>query len=161
MKMNATLTRWNQLTDGNLTMRAPLHTYEMRRMVDDLFRNSYTGVTSATYPFCDVVETGDSYIVSIEIPGLKLDDVQLRVQDNTLSLHFIKQSQKQNEGEENGRTYRYVGRFGGTFERHFPFAAPIDADQVKASYKDGVLEITLPKAEDSRTRNISIDISNT
>ena len=127
-------------------------------MVDDLFRNSFTGVTSATYPFCDVVETGDSYIVSVEIPGLKLDDVQLSVQDNTLSLRFIKQSQKQNEGEENGRTYRHVGRFGGTFEV-FPFARPIDADQVKASYRDGVLEIMLPKAADSRTRNISIDVS--
>jgi HSP20 family protein len=161
MKMNATLTRWNPMTDGSLTMRAPLHTHEIRRMVDDLFQNPFTGVTSATYPFCDVVETGDSYIVNVEIPGLKLDDVQLSIQDNTLSLRFIKQSPKQSEGEENGRTYRHVGRFGGTFERHFPFAAPIHAEQVKASYRDGVLEIILPKAEDSRTRNISIDVSGT
>jgi len=158
--MNATLTRLNPVTDRGLTMRAPLHTHEMHRMIDDLFR-PFTGVASATYPFCDVVETGDSYIVSVEIPGLKLDDVQLSIQDNTLSLRFIKQGPKQSEGEENGRTYRHVGRFGGTFERHFPFAAPIDAEQVKASYRDGVLEIMLPKAEDSRTRNISIDVSGT
>jgi len=159
--MNATLTRWNPLTDGDLTMRAPLHAHEMHRMVHELFHNPFSGVTSATYPFCDVVETGDSYIVSVEIPGIRLDDVQLSVQDNTLSLRFIKQSQKQHEGEENGRTYRHVGRFGGTFERYFPFAAPIDADQVKANYRDGVLEIVLPKAVDSRTRNISIDVSST
>ena len=96
--MNSTLTRWNPVTDGSLTMSAPLHAHEMRRMVDDLFQRPFTGVTSATYPFCDVVETGDSYLVNVEIPGIKLDDVQLSIKDNTLSLRFIKHSPKQSEG---------------------------------------------------------------
>ena len=155
--MTTSLTRWNPLTDS-LTMRAPLHVHEMGRMVDDLFRYPFSEVTPATYPFSDIAETGDSYIVSVEIPGLKRDDVQLSVQDNTLSLRFTKQSQKQQEGEGNGRTYRHVGRFWGTFERHYPFAAAIDPDHVKASYRDGVLEIVLPKAENARKREIAIEV---
>jgi HSP20 family protein len=126
----------------------------MSRLMDEMFRFPLTEVTQATYPFADVVETGDAYAVTVEIPGVTREDIELTVQDNTLSLRLSKKA----EAKEEGKTYRHVERFYGTFERHFPFSTAVDSSKVKASYKDGVLEITLPKAENARERHIEVDV---
>jgi len=123
-------------------------------MIDDFIRSSVSDMTTPTYPYTDVSETGENYTVTVEIPGLKKEDIQLSVQENILSLRFDKQAQK----EENGRTYRHVERFYGTFERHFPFASSIDPNQVKASYRDGLLEVVLHKAESARRRTVDIEV---
>ena len=145
------LTRWIPLNDTR-SMRAPMR--EMNRMIDDFIGSSFSDVTAPAYPYADVSETGENYTVTVEIPGLKKEDIQLSVQENILSLRFNKQAQK----EENGRTYRHMERFYGTFERHFPFASSIDSSQVKATYKDGVLEVVLPKAESARPRTVDIEV---
>ncbi len=146
-----TMTRWNPLTDS-LALRSPLG--DVSRLMDEMFRFPLAEVTQATYPFADVVESGDAYTVNVEIPGLKKEDIQLSVEDSTLSLRFTKKA----EAKEEGKTYRHVERFYGTFERHFPFATVVDSSQVKAAYKDGVLEIVLPKAENARERQIDVEI---
>jgi HSP20 family protein len=133
-------------------MRAPLR--DMHHMIDDVIRSSFSDLTMPTYPYADVSETGENYTVTAEVPGLKKEDIQLRVQENILSLRINKQAQK----DEETRTYRHVERFYGTFERHFPFASSIDPNRVKATYKDGLLEIVLPKAESARARNVDIEI---
>lgn len=146
----SSLTRWSPLADS--ITRTPLR--EMSRFMDDFFRLPLADLTQVTYPLADVAETGDAYTVTVEVPGIRKDDVQLSVQENILSLRVTKQSAK----DEEKRTYRHVERFYGTFERHFPFSSTIDADQVKAAYRDGVLEIVLPKAENARKRQIAIEV---
>ncbi len=111
-------------------------------------------MAQATYPLADVAETGDAYTVTVEVPGIRKDDIQLSVQENILSLRVTKQSGK----DEEGRTCRHVERFYGSFERHFPFSSTIDPDHMKAGYRDGVLEIVLPKAENARKREIAIEV---
>jgi HSP20 family protein len=123
-------------------------------MIDDFIRSSFSEVTVPTYPHADVSENDESYTVSVEVPGLKKEDIQLSVQENVLSLRVTKQAQK----EETGRTTKRTERFYGTFERHFPFASPIDSSKVKATLKDGILEVVLPKAEEARTRTVDIEV---
>jgi HSP20 family protein len=122
--------------------------------MDDLFRFPLTEIAQSAYPLADVSETADAYTVTVEIPGLKKDDIELTVRDNTLSLRFSKEEQK----KEEGRTYRHMERSYGTFERHFPFATAVDPSKVKAKYTDGILEVTLPKTEEARPRKIDVEI---
>jgi HSP20 family protein len=127
---------------------------EMSRLMDDFFRFPTTETTRSAYPATDVSETGDAYTVTVEIPGLKKDGIELSVHDNTLSLRFTKEEQKKEEGQ----TFRHIERSCGTFERHFPFATALDASKVKATYKDGLLEVTLPKAVEARQRKIEVEL---
>ncbi len=144
------LMRWNPQSDS--ITRSPFQ--EMSRLIDDCFRRPLSDMTQAAYLLADVAETGDAYTVTVEIPGIRKDDIQLSVQENILSLRVTKQAEK----DEDGRTYRHVERFHGTFERHFPFSSTVDSDHVKATYRDGVLEIVLPKAENARKRQIAIEV---
>jgi HSP20 family protein len=146
----SSLIRWSPL--GDSLTRSPFR--EMSRVMDDFFRLPLSDLTQATYPLADVAETGDAYTVTVEVPGIRKEDIQLSVQENILSLRVTKQSEK----DEDGRKYRHVERFYGTFERHFPFSSSIDPEHVKASYSDGVLEIVLAKAENARKREIAIAV---
>ena len=148
--MTTTLSRWNPFTDS--TSLRPMH--EMSRLMDDLFRFPTGELAHASLPVADVTEDGNAYTVAVEVPGIKREDIQLSVQENTLSLRVTRRSDK----TEEGKTYRHVERFYGTFERHFPFASAVDPSQVRATYQDGVLEIVLPKAENARERRIEIDV---
>ena len=147
--MTTTLSRWNPFSDS-MTMRPR----ELSRLMDDFFRFPTGELAQTSLPAADVSEDGTSYTVAVELPGVKREDVQLSVQDNTLSLRVTRRAEKTDEG----KTYRHVERFYGTFERHFPFASAVDPSNVRASYKDGVLEIVLPKAENARERRIEIDV---
>ena len=147
--MASTLAHWSPFND---TLRVrPLR--DMSGFMDDFFRLPLSEFPQTSFPPADVSEDGNAYTVTVEVPGIRREDIQLSVQDNTLSLRVTKSSDK----KEEGTSYRHVERFYGTFERHFPFATTVDSNQVRASYKDGILEITLPKAESARERRIEID----
>lgn len=146
------LTRWTPYND-RLALRAPLR--DVSRFMDDLVRTTLSDASPAGYPPADVSETGDAYTVTVEIPGLRKEDIQLSVHENMLTLRLNK---PQLQPEDKSRTYSHVERFYGTFERQFGFASSIDADGVKATYKDGVLEIVLPKAANARKRSIEVEV---
>ena len=149
--MTTTLSRWNPFNDS--TSRYPGR--EMSRLMDDLFRFPASDLAhAATLPPADVSEDGNAYTVSVEVPGIKPEDVQLSVQDNTLSLRVTRRADKTDETT----TYRHVERFYGTFERYFPFASAVDSSKVRATYQDGILAVVLPKAENARERRIEIDV---
>jgi HSP20 family protein len=148
--MTTTLSRWNPFTD--LTAVRPLR--DVNRLMDDFFRFPVGDLAAATLPPADISEDGEAYTVSVEVPGIKREDIQLSVQDNTLSLRVTRRADKKDET----KTYRHVERYYGTFERHFPFASAVDPAKVRASYQDGILEIVLPKAENARERRIEIDV---
>ena len=148
--MSTTLSRWSPFNDtlANRPMR------EMSRLMDDFFRLPMSELAqAANFPPADVTEETNAYTVTVEVPGIRKEDIQLSVQDNVLSLRVAKTADTKNEG----KNYRHVERFYGTFERHFPFASAVDPNKVRATYKDGVLEIVLPKAENARERRIEIE----
>jgi HSP20 family protein len=102
----------------------------------------------------DVAESDAEYWITAELPGVSLEDVKLAIEDDVLTLSVDKRPG--NEGE--GRNYHHVERRYGTFSRAFRLPRGIDADQVQATMKDGVLSIRLPKAEHARARKIPVRV---
>lgn len=148
--MPTSLSRW--IPFDTLSTTRPRR--DVSRLMDDLFRLPITELPSTHFPPADVTEDADAYTVSVEVPGVRKEDIHISVQENTLSLRVTKTSDMKDEG----KNYRHVERFYGTFERHFPFASSIDASKIQATYKDGVLQIGLPKAENARERKIEVNV---
>lgn len=145
------ITRWRPLMDL-VSMQD-----EMNRLFDDFFgrplvRTEWTeGVWS---PSVDVSEDKDNVIVKTEMPGMKKEDVKISIQDNVLTLKGAKKQEK----EEKDANYHRIERSYGSFCRSFALPTSVKADKVKASYKDGVLNITLPKTEEAKPKEIPVSI---
>lgn len=105
------------------------------------------------HPVVDIYETDSAVVLRAELPGISKKDVHLEVRDHTLVLT----GERQQEEEVKGEHYYRVERSYGSFCRAFGLPSAVEADKVKASMKDGVLEITLPKAEEAKSRMISIE----
>ncbi|MBI2081046.1 MAG: Hsp20/alpha crystallin family protein [candidate division NC10 bacterium] len=109
---------------------------------------------SAWMPAVDIYETPDRVVMKAELPGLTREDVEINVRDNTLSLRGERKFEKEVK-EEN---YLRIERAYGSFQRSFSLPATIQQEKIKAIFKDGVLEVTLPKAEEARPKQIKIDV---
>jgi HSP20 family protein len=103
-------------------------------------------------PPVDVVEEQDRLVFRAEIPGVAKDDIDVKVENGTLILRGEKKQEKEIETQ----TAHRVERFYGTFSRSFVLPTSINADGIQARYKDGVLEIVLPKTAEAKPRKISI-----
>lgn len=110
---------------------------------------------NALTPAVDVEETPDAYVFRADLPGLSSKDVKVTVHNDTLTLRG---ERKREEKTSEGSLHR-VERAYGSFERSFTLGLPVRADQVKASYKDGVLEVHVPKAEEAKSRDIEVQIN--
>ncbi len=104
-------------------------------------------------PTVDVIDRDDEVLVRAEIPGVSKDDLDVSVSENAVT---IKGETKREEKEEKGDYYRCeISR--GSFARTIPLPQYVDSEAAKAKFKDGVLELTLPKVEKSKRRTINID----
>ena len=97
-------------------------------------------------PRIDVRETDEELILTAELPGLEEKDFEVSVDEDVLSL----KGEKRSEHEEEGGGYRHVETRSGSFERRLRLPAPVDADAVKAGFKNGVLTVTVRKPEPAR-----------
>lgn len=102
----------------------------------------------------DIKETADSIIINAEIPGLNREDIKISFADNQLT---IRGERKKEIQEENERFLR-LERSYGSFCRTFTLDVPVKPEEIKARYQDGLLEITLPKQDDIKPREITIDV---
>lgn len=98
---------------------------------------------TAWAPPIDVYETEDRYVLTIEVPGVTRDDIDVAVQDNRLRLRGVRPARPADGGTVH---FHQVERGHGSFERTFQFADPVETDGISADLRDGVLTITLPKA---------------
>lgn len=119
------------------------------------FGNQQEVSPRAWVPPVDIGETEDSLVLKAELPGIKPDDVEIRVEDNTLYLKGERKFEKEVK-EEN---LHQVERSYGTFSRSFALPSSIDSDKVKAEYQNGVLTLTMPKREEAKPKTIKIDVS--
>ncbi|MDD3629214.1 MAG: Hsp20/alpha crystallin family protein [Actinomycetota bacterium] len=103
-------------------------------------------------PDVDIKETDKEIQIKADLPGMKLEDIEVSVDDDQL----IIQGERKEEKEEKEKGYIRVERNYGSFYRAFNIGVPVKADQIKATYKDGVLEITVPKAEAKKPKKIAI-----
>jgi HSP20 family protein len=132
-----------------------------QRDFDRLFREAFSSasgegeVSTRTWaPPVDIYENGDNLVLKAELPGINPDDVEVRVEDNTLYLKGERKFEKEVK-EEN---YHRVERAYGTFARSFTLSNTIDSEKVTAGYKDGVLTLTLPKREEAKPKTIKISV---
>ena len=119
--------------------------------LDRLFESPMTGWA----PALDVHEDKDNFTVKIEVPGLKRDDINVSLQDGALVIAGERQEEKITEGTEVHRQERFHGKF----QRVLTLPAPVASDKVKAAYKDGILTVTLPKAEEAKPKQIDVSVN--
>ena len=102
----------------------------------------------------DVSEDDKAYTIHAEVPGVKKDDVKVSIDGNVVSISAeVKKTREQKEGEQVIRSERYYG----TVSRSFTLGSDVDEAQANATYKDGVLELVLPKKSGGRVRQIKIE----
>ena len=106
-------------------------------------------------PAVDIHETEDSYVVKADLPGMNKDDIKVDLRDNTLTIS----GEKKFEEKASKDNYIRMERAYGTFVRSFTLPPNVDAQKIQAKFKDGVLELTLPKKEDAKPKQISINVS--
>jgi HSP20 family protein len=121
------------------------------RVFEDLFKNPFPEFRQMAYPPLNLSEDGHTVFVRCQVPGLSLDDIDLTLTDKSL---VIKGERKAPEGK-----YYRQERPAGSFQRVVRLNVPVDRDKVRASLADGVLSVTLPRAEEARPRKISIEAS--
>ena len=131
---------------------------EMNRLFDGFFarpRAIATGTESRAWmPVVDMYETKDDLILRFELPGVSEKDVSLSITDDVLT---VKGARSFNQESKDDHAYR-VERAYGKFERSVELPVPVQADRAKATYRDGVLEVRLPKAAEAKPKEIKIDI---
>jgi HSP20 family protein len=142
-----------QKRERSLEVRNPYRDFGwgLSRIFDDLF--SERGAPMARWaPALDVTETPEAYVVSVELPGAKSEDVGIEIQENALVIR----GEKKSEREEKNEKRHYVERTYGSFARSFTLPPNVDPDRIKASFKDGVLAVEIPKTAEQKPRVIDI-----
>jgi HSP20 family protein len=129
---------------------------EMSRAMDQYYgRQTRPGAVDRVWaPASDMYETKDDLVVTAELPGVKEKDIHLSIVGDMLSLRGQRMADQQVRDEQ----YHRIERWSGSFERHIQLPIPVQADRVRASYRDGVLEIRLPKVEAVKPREIKIEV---
>jgi len=129
--------------------------------INRVFRDSYSGTgqddsltTSSFAPAVDVYEDEHKVALKIEVPGIDEKDIDVRVENSTLTVHGERKIEKE-EKEEN---YRRVERQYGSFTRTFTLPQTVDAESVSATYDKGVLKITLPKKAEAKPKQIKVNV---
>jgi HSP20 family protein len=132
-----------------------MHT-EMNRAFEAYFGvRPRTAVPERTWsPPIDVYETRDDLVVVVELPGVGEKDIHLSMNGDVLSLR----GQRGNAAEAREEHYHRIDRWSGTFERHVQLPIPVQTDKIRASYREGVLEIRLPKLPEVQPREIKIEV---
>jgi HSP20 family protein len=105
-------------------------------------------------PAVDIIDEKDHLRVRVDLPGMKKEEIEVSVNNDTLTIT----GEKKEEKEIKERDYVRSERYYGAFHRSFTLPAGVDPQKVNAGYKDGVLEITLPKREDAKPKQIKVDI---
>jgi HSP20 family protein len=103
-------------------------------------------------PLMDVEETEDSIVIRAEVPGMKREDIKISVTGDTLTIS----GERRRETETKGKSFHRVERAYGRFARSVTLPADVEADKTSATYKAGVLELTLPKSPKAKSREIEI-----
>lgn len=107
------------------------------------------------HPSVDISENENAFVLKAELPGVNREDINIDINNKTLTLKGEKKFEEKTEKEN----YVRVERSYGSFSRTFALSDKVDTENVKASYKDGVLEVTLPKKEEAKPREIKVEVN--
>jgi HSP20 family protein len=140
-----TLVRWNPVGD--------LASMEIDRL-NNMFTNLY-GNARAWMPAADIFETNArEYVIKVELPELKREDIGVTFEENVLTLS----GERKASFEDDNGTYHRSERAHGRFTRSFTLPATVDGSRISASYKDGVLTVRVPQREETKPKQITVDL---
>jgi HSP20 family protein len=129
---------------------------EMNRVFNEVFgrgTNDESSWFSGTWaPAVDIYETDDALVMKAELPGFSKDDINIELKENTL----VVKGERKHEDEVKEGNYHRKERMYGAFQRSFMLPATVDREKVSASYKDGILELRLPKALAAQPKRIAV-----
>ena len=134
-----TIVRWEPLRELGLLQT------EMNRVFN-------SGTLRRWMPAMDLVETGESYVLRADLPGLSEEDIKIELEDGTLTVS----GERKAEHESKHEGYYRVERAFGTFSRSLTLPKGVDGDAVSANFDRGVLEVRIPKPEERKPRRIEI-----
>jgi HSP20 family protein len=143
------LTRWDPIREfASLQDR-------MNRIYRDSYGERDESLTNTSFaPAVDVYEDEHSVTLKIEVPGIDEKDIDVRIENNTLTVHGERKFEKE-EKEEN---FRRVERQYGSFTRSFTLPTTVDAEKVSANYEKGVLKVALPKKAEAKPKQIKVNV---
>jgi HSP20 family protein len=105
-------------------------------------------------PSVDIYEEGDNIIMKSEMPGMSKEDVEVNLTDDTITISGTKKKEEKVEKKD----YYHLERSFGSFKRSFALPSEVQSDKAKASFKDGVLEVTIPKSEEAKKKEKKLKI---
>lgn len=132
----------------------------LRREMDHLFENFFEGNPLRAWersmePAVEVSDTKDTVVVKAQVPGMSKDNIQVNITDDTLTLKGeMKEEEKKEEKNYHRQEFRY-----GAFSRTIALPAAVQADKATAQLKDGILEISIPKSEQAKVKQIPVNIA--
>lgn len=131
---------------------------EMDRLWDSFFEDRPTvwsrDWTGDWLPSLDLAETKNEFVVKAEVPGMTAKDIDIALTEGVLSIR----GEKKQEKEEKEENYHFVERSYGSFSRAIRLPGGVQSGKIKASYKDGVLKVTLPKSEEAKKKEVRIKV---
>ena len=146
------LVRWEQVEGVN----------RIQSRINELFEDTFGRArvqqgagTGVWYPPVDILESKDSYIIRAELPGMRNEDLKTEVTEGMLTLSGERKFEEPADGVE----YHRVERVAGKFSRSFYLPQTVKQDSIKATYRDGILEVQVPKAEEAKPRQIAISLN--
>ena len=143
------LTRWEPFREFTTLQD------RMNRLFRDSFGDGQEALTTTNFaPAVDVYEDEHNVTLKIEVPGIDEKDIDVRIENNTLTVHGERKYEK-DEKEEN---YRRIERQYGSFTRSFTLPTTVDHDKVSANYEKGVLKITLAKKAEAKPKQIKVNV---
>jgi Molecular chaperone (small heat shock protein) len=127
------------------------------RLLQDTVNRMLSETTSRPWvPAVDILETEDELVLKADVPEVELDDIDIRLENGTLTL----KGERKFEKNEQHKGYHRIERSYGSFVRYFTLPESIDPERVRADYKNGVLTVTLPKKEVAKPRTIKVQVNN-
>ena len=132
---------------------------EMDKMMESMFSNS-AAVASSRYPAVDVVEKEKNFSLSVELPGYGKDDVEIKVDNNLLTISASEIKEAKKEKKEEKETVRYImhERSGRSFTRTFVLPKDVNKEKIEASFENGLLELNIPKVPKAEPKKIDIKV---
>ncbi|NPV72580.1 MAG: Hsp20/alpha crystallin family protein [Pelotomaculum sp.] len=131
--------------------------HSINRLFDENFRfmRVHEGNLAQGWTFpVDIKDTPEAILVKAELPGVNKDDIKVSFSDNLLTIR----GERKKEEKEEGANFLRVERSYGSFSRSFSVDVPVKQEQIKARYQDGILEITLPKEDWSKKKEVTITV---
>jgi len=150
------ITRWNPVTLTPVRDLIGIQD-EVNRLFDGFFtRSPLRGdIAPAFTPAVDIEETADEFVVMADVPGMSQKDVKVSLMGDVLTIR----GERKQESDRSDSGMHRIERVYGSFERSFRLGTPVRNDKVRAQYRDGVLEVHVPKAEEAKLREIEVQVA--